>query len=125
MNDVRRGFIALTSVLILSAALLTMAVGAGGVSVYARLNGLGREYKTQGRFIAQSCIGYVRLALEKDTDYAGDENKNISGGTCVISELNSKSGIVTATYKNAVTTYVFSLDSGNNLESEKEIPNAP
>ena len=124
-----RGFIALTSVLIISAVLLVTALGAGAGSVHTRMNMLGTEFKVQSSEIANSCVGYIRLRLRGDPAYGGNETVSLDGGTCSISAIASVSGArsfsVTSVYKNAHTVLSVALDADGAPAEEKEIPNAP
>lgn len=123
------GFIALTSVLILSVVLLVIAVGAGAGNFYTRMNMLEREFKAESEEIAASCIAYVQLALLRDASYAGDESVSLHGGGCLISEVTKNGSAslfsLSGTYKDAVTVYSVTLDASSVVSSEKEIPTMP
>jgi hypothetical protein len=119
------GFIALTSVLIISATLLVIAVGAGAGAFYARMNALRREFKTESEAVADSCVGYVRLKLLADTAYAGEEVHSIAGGSCTISAKDSGTFSIAADYRSSVTVLSVALNDDAGIATEKEIPNAP
>ena len=97
-----RGFIALTSVLIISAALMVLVVGASIPMFYARVNMLESEWKAQSAFLAQSCVGVVQLRLVSDPTYSGGEDIEVEGVLCSVS-----SSTVRISYHGAVTVLHF------------------
>jgi hypothetical protein len=66
----KQGFIALMSVIILSAVLLGMAATAGTAGFFARFSALDREYKKSALGFADSCANVALLNLAQNYAYA-------------------------------------------------------
>jgi|GEM_PF-2633272 len=97
-----RGFIALTSVLIISAALMVLVVGASIPVFYARMNMLESEWRAQSEFLAESCIGVVELRLASDPAYRGGGDIEVDGVPCSVS-----TSTVRIAYRGAVSVLHF------------------
>ncbi len=122
-----RGFIALTSVLILSAVLLMLVVGTSIPAFYARMGALNAEWKAQSSELAQGCVGAVQLRLITTSGYTGGETISIDAASCVVSLIEESGSIqkftASITYRQAATTLSVSLSKDDaSIVSEKEIP---
>lgn len=87
-----RGFIALTSVLIISAVLFLLASGGSFAGFYARENSLRYEYKEQSEALAYACIEHTLLALANDSTYRGGATTTVSTGACYTKAFADPSG---------------------------------
>ena len=104
-----RGFIALVSALIISVVLLSIVIGSGMGSFYARMDALGKEQAAQARALASSCVDVALLARATSTQplifsISGrrvniDESK---GQICVVDTLTSGTGTVSIHTHSAV-----------------------
>ncbi len=102
-----RGFVALTSVLILSVLMLGLVIAGSTRAFYVRANGLERLYKERSELLAGACKSILLLNLMQDEWYAGEEEYALEGGVCSIGPVE-KDGIlrissVSGTYSHAVT----------------------
>ena len=112
----KRGFIALMSVIILSAVLLGMAATASTAGFFARFSALDREYKKSADALANSCANVALLNLAQNYAYAPTLPVTVSLdiGTCTIQSVttlgtpqaSSRTVLVTtsASYKQAFST---------------------
>ena len=108
-----RGFIALTSVIILSALLLSIvgAVSLGGF--YARSTLLDEEYKEESRALAQACVQHVLAALRADATYAGGSTVDVGSESCTVEPGASGSPRtfhIRAVYKREYTNLAVGID---------------
>ena len=78
-----RGFIALTSAIVISSVLLLL-ITAGSLSGFiARINALQHELKEQSRASALACIDHALLSHAYDPEYNGDESVIITNSPSV------------------------------------------
>jgi len=89
-------------VLIISAALMVLVIGASIPMFYARMNMLESEWKAESLFLAQSCVGVVELRLVSDPTYTGGGDMAVDGVPCIVS-----SSTVRIAYHGAVTVLHF------------------
>ncbi len=68
-----RGFIALTSALIISVVLIGLVATVSASTFFARFDALGGEYKRIASGLAESCANVALLRLAQDYTYAGGE----------------------------------------------------
>ncbi|HVW71757.1 MAG TPA: hypothetical protein VHB93_01235, partial [Candidatus Paceibacterota bacterium] len=80
-----RGFIALTSVLIISAVILLLVVGASIPVFYARMDMLESEWKLQSQLWAKSCVEVTVLHLVADPAYVGGDTVAVGDTSCTVS----------------------------------------
>jgi hypothetical protein len=95
-----RGFIALMSVIIISAILLVLMIGVSTASFWARFDSLGNEERQIARGLAQSCINVALLALATSSDpthYAPSKQSVIVG-------VDARGNVLTCTIKDVVHT---------------------
>ncbi len=109
-----RGFIALTSVLILSVIMLGFVIAGSTYAFYARSNGLEQIDKAKSEAIADSCTSFLLLKLAQDESHEGDESYGLDGGTCRMGPVEKDGFLrlssVSGTYSQAVTTLEISFD---------------
>lgn len=124
------GYVALISVLIMSALLLVMATAISSASFFSRFNILDSEFKLRSHSLAEGCMNLVRFRLSKDTNYSTGENVNIGQDSCQIFSVQHNfpaAGQITvqtkATVKNAATNLEMVVDENLNLISWQELQN--
>src|SRR3989344_2568238 len=85
-----RGFIALTSSVVIAAALLGLVFGSGTPSFYARFGFLHGEFKRVALGLSESCANAALLKIAQDYNYApplGGETVSVGPDTCVIKSV--------------------------------------
>lgn len=123
----QRGFVALTSIIIISAVLLLMATTAGLSGWYTRSNIVDTELKSRSATAAEACVDEARLLLAKNPRYAGSSTIAIGDASCVIGDITTsgiqKSFNTLANYRNMYTRLHITLDANDlSLVSWEEIP---
>lgn len=84
MTKHSQGFIALASVLILSAIFLSMSIGIASRAISEATTDIAfREYDT-AQYLAETCAEHARMELERTLDYAGNEGILLDEGSCDI-----------------------------------------
>jgi hypothetical protein len=111
----KRGFIALLSVILISAALLLVVTSSSIATYYLRANMLDEEFKEKGSWFAKACVEETKLKLLRDSSFAGDATTTIADGFCYISPISTqdtqKQFTVRSIYKNTYTNFAVVLDS--------------
>ena len=79
-----KGFIILTTVIILSVVLLLIALAISTSGYFQSSGALDFEFKELSYSLALSCIDRAYYNLSQDLDYVGNETISISGYTCHI-----------------------------------------
>ena len=89
LNSNARGFIAITTSIILS--LLTLAIAAvfGSSAFLTRFNNLDFYHKKTSYFLARTCLEYARLKLAENINYAGGETRIVDAYQCAILPIES------------------------------------
>lgn len=82
--DRTKGFIALTSVLVVSVIMLSVFVGATSRSISGLNVTSALSSSLQAEALARTCAEYALLELERTLDYAGDESLAVAEGSCDI-----------------------------------------
>src|SRR3989338_3752443 len=80
----RPGFIAITTAIILSLVLLTVALSLGSSSLLQRMVGTELIIKRSSASLARSCTDYALLNFVQNTNYLGNENRTIDNQVCTI-----------------------------------------
>ena len=125
----KEGFIALMSVIIISAILLLVAVTAGLTGFYSRSNILDAEFKERSVALADACVDQALLQIAINPSYGGDTTVTLSDkDQCYIGPVPPGSGIKTfktqAIFQNAYTNLEITIDTSDiSIVSWKEIPN--
>lgn len=125
----KRGFIALISVIIVSAILLIIAVTLSLNQFYDRYNILESEYKERSSSLAEACVDSALLELTNDINYSGnstttvyDTNKCYTGN--IPPTIPQKTFQTRAIYQNSYTNLKVKVDTSNfSIMSWEEIPN--
>lgn len=80
------GYIALTSVIIISLLLITITAALSFANYFSRTNILENEFKIAGNNLAEACVGYARGRLMNNPDnYAGNEpSVPVGADTCTV-----------------------------------------
>ncbi len=122
------GFVALISVIIISATLLLIVTTLSYTGFYGRLNVLDSEYKERSSFLAEACADQALLAITNNpAGYTGNATSTISGtDQCYIGfispsviEIFETRGI----FQNAYTDLKIKVDTTNmSIISWEEIP---
>lgn len=83
------GFIAIMTVIILSAVLLALVSVSNTAGYFARFNGTNREFNRQAFALAESCANSALLSLARDYSYAPTTPVQITLGSdsCTIDSL--------------------------------------
>ena len=130
----QKGFIALTSALIISSVMLLIATGGSLAGFYTRMTALNDEYKERSSALAESCVNHTLITLAGTPTYTGVATTTVSGiqnGQCFTGAV-SKSGVAPndtyqfktrAIYGNAYTLIsVVAKTSDLSITSYTEIP---
>src|SRR5687767_5360098 len=81
----QQGYIALTSVVVISALLLSLTATMSLAGFSSRFNVLDSEFKTMSNFLASACVDTAILKLIDNLSYAGGETITVdTGQTCEI-----------------------------------------
>ncbi len=78
----QKGYVALVSVLIVSALSLAVSIGVSMRSISGAHMGLSYKRSHQAHILATSCVYEALTALERDLEYAGNEDIIIEDKTC-------------------------------------------
>lgn len=79
------GYIALTSVIIMSLLLITIALALSSANYFSRFNILENEFKEHSNNLAEACVNYALGQLALDINYAGhDQAVLIGADTCAV-----------------------------------------
>lgn len=88
-----RGYIALISVLIISALLLLIGLSTSHFGISQLSMGLQRSQTQESSWLAQACAEEALMKLvESDFEYQGNETLNINGETCTILPIEKTGG---------------------------------
>jgi len=128
----QKGFIALTSAIIISVLLLAITVSLGFSGFFTRLNILDSESKERSVALAEACIDTAILKLANSTDYvlvSADHVIPVGTDTCNIISLApnpSRSFPITiqtqACINKSVTNLEVIIDDNLDITSYKELP---
>ena len=83
----QRGFIAVTSVLILSTLFLSLIIGIGISSIEATKYDIATQYQSKAILSSQACAEYAMMQIASELHYTGDEEISVSGETCAVLEI--------------------------------------
>lgn len=79
-----RGFIALISILIISAVLLLIALTSSHFGIFQSKMVLQKNQSSESYYLATACAEEALMKLKEDLGYRGDETLNINGNSCEI-----------------------------------------
>jgi hypothetical protein len=89
-KSVEQGFIALTTAVLLSIALLTLMLATSTGSIYARMDTLGNEYKRVSLGLSEACVNAALLKIAQNYTYTpatGGDTVAVGPDTCVIRQV--------------------------------------
>ena len=83
------GYIALTSVIIVSLLLITVITALSAVNYFSRYNILENEYKERSSGLAEACVDYAIGRVASNPSYAGNNEKvAVAGSNCVVKSVS-------------------------------------
>lgn len=109
--DNKKGFIALTSVLVVSTILLAVFVGATSRSI-SQINISGASVAShKAKALARLCGEHALIELERTLGYGGDETIEIDGDSCYIQTVTG-SGNTNRTLRveSTVSNYTYRME---------------
>lgn len=120
-----RGFIALMSVIILSAVLLGMAATANTAGFFARFNLLDREYKKTALGLADSCANIALLNLAQNYSYtlAAPSTVPLDSNTCTIQSVVNLGAPSTSSRTVLITTEAHNGQAFSTVEVNATVAN--
>jgi len=79
-----RGYIALISILIISAVLILIALSASHFGIGQTTMALQKNQSSESYYLAMACAESALMKLKEDLKYRGEEVLNINGASCSI-----------------------------------------
>lgn len=86
----QQGFVALASVLIVSAIFLVVCIGAVSYALSTKGTTLAYVDHDHARAYAHACGEQALFRLSRSLEYAGDETRTFEGGTCTIDPIEGE-----------------------------------
>lgn len=86
-----KGYLAITSAIILSGILILAAIGLSFSSYFNLSDISDSNLKETSYFLAEACSETALLKLAQDANYGGNENISVASGTCSILPMESSS----------------------------------
>jgi hypothetical protein len=125
------GFIALTSVLIMSLLLIVITVALSSANYFSRYNILENEFKQHSSDLAEACVNYAEGQIAANSSYPGGQIAVGSDNCTVVSVLPNESGytiIARGIYpknqpKESYTNLTVQINSSFAVTSWTETPN--
>lgn len=125
MGNLKRGYIAFTSAVVISASLLLLATAGSVRGWYVRSNVLDREFKLHSEALADACVEHALLWLAKDPIFTGPATTTFEGGVCMVDAIVTtglqKQFTVRATYQTAHTNLRVVIDNKFQVISLEEV----
>lgn len=98
-----KGFIALTSVLIIFGISLIVGVSVSLLAISEATMGLKKSQSSQAYYLANLCAEQALMRLKANSSYAGFETINEAGGSCQIQPIAGNRTInVSGSFQNTV-----------------------
>jgi len=85
-----KGYIALISVLIISAILMLIALSASHFGISQLTMALQKNQSSESYYLAMACAEEALMKLKEDLGYRGDETLNIDGASCNILRVEGR-----------------------------------
>jgi len=82
-----KGFIAISTVLVLSAIFLSISLGMSLRAIAGTDVGIAFHEREKARLLAHGCLDYARMELQRTLDYRGNESILIGEGACEIFDI--------------------------------------
>jgi len=79
-----KGYIAITTSIILSFLILVVAISTGSASLFSRNNNLNFVHKKTSNYMARSCLEYGLLKLAENSFYTGGDSLTINSYQCAV-----------------------------------------
>jgi len=79
-----KGYIALISVLIISAVMLLITIGVSYFGISQSKMTIQKNQTLESYYLAQACAEEASMKLKEDLEYQGNETININGNSCTI-----------------------------------------
>lgn len=115
--NVKKGFIALISVIIVSGILILVAITLSLEGFNTRNNILDSEMKERGANLAEACVDNTILKIINDPDFFGNSTTTIADGNCFVGFITTTLGVKTfktrVNYKNFYTNFKISINSSD------------
>lgn len=93
-NNMKEGFIALTSVLIISSLVLLISIGLSARSISETNIAMSQQLSNKALALADACAEDALLKLRSDFNYAGNETIMINGSdSCDILSVEGSGGL--------------------------------
>jgi hypothetical protein len=105
-----KGFIALASVLMLSAIFLAIALGATSRSIGILNMSMSSLEFFKARYAAEACVEYALLELQRTVEYEGDEVILTDTTTCRVIDIEEESEGWTLHVEGASGSHVYGLE---------------
>ena len=121
----QKGFVVLTSVIILSVVLLLVAQALSTAGYFQGSGSVGFESKELSYTLAYSCLDRAYTKLWEDFDYTGNETLTIGEYSCAILPLTTTGDLSTiqsqATSSGSTTKLKMIVDQDFNITSFQEL----
>ncbi|PIP23884.1 MAG: hypothetical protein COX90_03155 [Candidatus Nealsonbacteria bacterium CG_4_10_14_0_2_um_filter_38_17] len=99
----QKGFIALTTVLLVLVITLAVGISVGLGSIIEMQASLQKNQSSVTYYLANLCVEEALMKLKEDINYIGNETINLSGGSCTILPVEGSWTIKTsANYSNQI-----------------------
>lgn len=113
----KKGYIALTSVIIVSILILTIVSSLSFSIFFGRFNILDSENKESASALAEACADKALLKLAQNSSYQGNENAGVGTETCFIFPIellgNQKIIKVKASKGGAVSNFKITVNNSD------------
>ncbi len=124
------GFIALISVIVISAVLLAVASSLSLRGIFTQSNVVDSENKKVSHALAQICLDTAVLKLQQDENYSGGEVLSQELGFCSVCPISKVAGVYTidtrSIIQNAFTNLEMKINSSDySIQSVQELPTYP
>jgi len=111
-----KGFVALMSVIVISAVLLTVVAGDTLGFWYARAGTAEWEYKARSEALADACIAHTLSQLAQNQAYAGPEIVPVGDDSCSILDASAfqdsgRTFSIQAVYQHVYTNLLVTIDT--------------
>jgi hypothetical protein len=118
------GYIALTSVIIISLLLITIITALSSINYFSRYNILENEFKDRSSGLAEACVDYALGKIGSNSAYAGGECVVIGSDKCKIVSVSGNVVVTQGVFQKSYTN----LSVGYNpttlaVTSWQELPN--
>jgi hypothetical protein len=121
-----KGFIALISVIIVSAILMLVATTLSLGGFFTRFNVFNSEIKDRSNALAEACVDEAFIQTAKNPSYSGGDTLTFTDGDCQISTFTPSTVITFKTkgrFQNSHTNFLISYNTASHsVISWEEIP---